>query len=201
MEQQQNTEAASRDGPEQEPHLSPRVYVASLSDYNAGILYGAWLNAAVEPEELDEDITRMLQGSPSAAHETVEEWAIHDYEGFGSVRLGEYTPIETVSRIARGIDVHGPAFAAWISLTDETGDDIESRFESAYLGEWSSVEEYADHLPADFELDELLDKAVPESLRPHVQVDVAGFGRDLEIGGDISAQDSPNGVYIFSNYE
>ena len=104
-------------------------------------------------------------------------------------------------RVARGIDVHGPAFAAWVSLTDETGDDIESRFESAYLGEWSSVEEYADHLLADFELDELLDKAVPESLRPYVQVDVAGFGRDLEIGGDISAEESPSGVYIFSNYE
>ena len=30
---------------------SPRIYVASLSDYNAGRLHGVWIDAA---EELDE---------------------------------------------------------------------------------------------------------------------------------------------------
>ncbi len=31
---------------EQEPRVQPRIYVASLSDYNAGRLHGQWLDAA-----------------------------------------------------------------------------------------------------------------------------------------------------------
>ena len=203
MEQPPNTEETPRDGPEQEPTTQPRVYVASLSDYNAGILHGSWLNAAVEPEQLHDGIQQMLASSPTTKRygEVAEEWAIHDYEGFGRLRLDEYTPMDTVSRIARGIVDHGEAFSAWLNITGATGDDIESRFEDAYLGEWSNVEEYADHLLSDFELDELLDRTIPESLRPYVIVDVEGFARDMQLGGDITTDDSPNGVYIFSMYE
>ena len=42
----------------------PRIYVASLSDYNAGILHGVWLDAAQEPDELQAHIDLML---PTAA--------------------------------------------------------------------------------------------------------------------------------------
>ena len=39
----------------------PRIYVASLSDYNAGILHGDWINATDEPDELQAVVNEMLR--------------------------------------------------------------------------------------------------------------------------------------------
>ena len=66
--------------PEQEPRQSPRIYVASLADYNEGRLYGAWIDAAQDPDDLGKAVEQMLAAAPSPC---AEEWAIHDYEGFG----------------------------------------------------------------------------------------------------------------------
>src|SRR5580704_284540 len=66
---------------------SPRIYVASLSDYNAGRLHGAWISAAQTAEELSESVQEMLNSSPSPG---AEEFAIHDFDGFGPLRLNEY---------------------------------------------------------------------------------------------------------------
>jgi antirestriction protein len=178
---------------------TPRVYVASLSDYNAGRLHGSWVDAAQEPEMLYEAVAAMLDAS-RAPH--AEEWGIHDHEGFGLLELGEYESLETISRLALGIVEHGPAFAAWVSLQGITDVETTARFEHAYLGEWESTEAYAEHLLEDFDLERLLNLVVPEGLRPYVQVDAAGFGRDLELGGDIATIDSPeHSVYIFDMHE
>ena len=52
----------------------------------------------------------MLACSPEPV---AEEWAIHDFKGFGLAYISEYESPETVSRLARGIAEHGLAFAAW----------------------------------------------------------------------------------------
>ena len=39
-------------------------------------------------------------GSPSPG---AEEWAIHDYEGFGPLRLDEFESLENVAKVAAGI--------------------------------------------------------------------------------------------------
>ena len=101
-----NEELTEEERPEMEPRSTPRIYVASLSDYNAGRLHGAWIDAAVEPDVLTESINDMLRTSPEPG---AEEWAIHDYEGFGPLRLGEYESLTTVSTIAQGIAENGPA--------------------------------------------------------------------------------------------
>src|SRR5579884_2064992 len=96
----QGGEAHGRDvSPEQRQVLTPRIYVASLTDYNAGRLYGAWLDAAQDADELHDAVARMLHASPEPV---AEEYAIHDYEGFGPLRLDEFTDLDTVSRLARG---------------------------------------------------------------------------------------------------
>jgi antirestriction protein len=178
---------------------TPRIYVASLRDYNAGRLHGSWIDAAQEPEMLYEAVAAMLDASRAPR---AEEWAIHDYEGFGELHLGEFEPLEAVSRLAQGIVEHGPAFAAWISLQGATDTETLARFDHAYLGEWESTEAYAEDLLEDFDLERLLDQVVPEGLRPYVQVNAAGFGRDLELGGDISTVDSPeHAVYVFDMHE
>ena len=37
----------------------PRIYVASLSDYNNGILHGRWIEAVDDPEAMQDEIDAM----------------------------------------------------------------------------------------------------------------------------------------------
>ena len=93
----------------------PKIYVASLSDYNNGTLHGAWIELdGKDASEVSEEITAMLETSPSAkAYGTkAEEYAIHDHEGFGSVAVGEYDPIDKLVEKAEFIVEHGEDVAA-----------------------------------------------------------------------------------------
>ena len=173
----------------------PRIYVASLSDYNAGRLHGAWINAAQSAGELHAAISEMLAAS---SEPVAEEWAIHDYEGFGALCLEEYENIEHVALLAQGITEHGPAFAAFANFIGLDGDELLQSFEDSYLGHWESTSAYAEDWLDAVGLDHILDEAVPPSLRPYVQVNVEGLARDMEIEGSIHAEDaSEGGVYLF----
>ena len=136
----------------------------------------------------------MLARSPMPG---AEEWAIHDYEGFGPVRLGEYEDLATVSQIAQGMAEHGPAFAHWAARCDSTDPDDLARFDDVYLGHWHSLEAYAEDLLDDLGLDDLIERSVPDYLQPYVRVDLAGFARDLEYSGDVASSEGDNGVYLF----
>ena len=62
------------------------IYVACLAAYNNGKLHGCWIDATQELDDIQDQINSMLVSSPE---EDAEEYAIHDYEGFGSYSLGE----------------------------------------------------------------------------------------------------------------
>ena len=171
----------------------PRIYAASLSDYNAGVLHGDWIEADHEPEELSEAVQTMLERSPSG---DAEEFAIHDYEGFGHYRPGEYDSLDWISRVARGIVEHGPAFGAWAESCNHDEDEL-GRFEEAYMGEWSSVEKYAEELLDDLGYLRAVDEAVPDILQPYVRVDIAVFAHDLEVSGDLTVVEHALGVWLF----
>ena len=80
--------------------VEPRIYVASLSDYNNGHLHGRWISAAQDPDLIYDEIHQMLATSPSPQ---AEEWAIHDYEGFTPHDICETEDIPTIARIAMEI--------------------------------------------------------------------------------------------------
>jgi antirestriction protein len=61
-----------------------RIYAADLVTYNAGYLHDVWINACDELDDIKAQISEMLANSPI---ENSEEYAIHDYEGFGSYAL------------------------------------------------------------------------------------------------------------------
>lgn len=172
---------------------TPRIYVASLADYNAGRLVGRWIAAAQDAESIQEEIDDMLAND---AEPGAEEWAIHDYDDFHGLgtTLGEHPSLETVSHIATGLAIHGVPYAAYVSNIGSAYVDVDtfSDFEDAYQGEWSSVEDYAAEL-----LDDALDR-IPEDLRPYF--DVAAYGRALVPGGDIWTADVPGGVLVFTNH-
>jgi antirestriction protein len=181
---------------EHEPADGPRIYVASLSDYNDGRLHGTWLEADADPDELADGINGMLARSPTPG---AEEWAIHDYEGFGPLHLGEFEDITTISQLGRGIAEHGAAFAHWAAICGPADHDELARFDDVYLGHWNSVEAYAEELLDDLGIEELLEREVPEHLQPYVTVNVDAFARDLEYSGDVTASDGDHGVYLFDN--
>jgi len=80
--------------------MTPRIYVASLSDYNAGRLHGAWIDADSDVEVMEEEVADMLAKS---RHQPAEDYAIHDHEGF-PVRIGEFTPLQEIATIMEAIE-------------------------------------------------------------------------------------------------
>lgn len=181
-----------------EPKPAPAIYVASLSDYNNGRLHGRWLDAAREPEAIHADIAAMLA---SSRQPDAEEWAIHDYEQFGSWKVDEYDSIDQVSRIARGMAEHGYAYAAWADVFDgeDASLDIES-FRESYLGHYDSVTNYVEQLAEDLGYEQELDK-LPEHIRQYTRINYAAIARDMELSGDIATVPDPSGgMWLFRTY-
>lgn len=180
--------------PEQESTRPPRIYVASLADYNAGRLHGVWIDANQEAEAINEAIRDMLRRSTEPG---AEEWAVHDYEGFGPLTLGESEDLGYVSKVASGIVEHGLAFAAWAASIGADRDSID-QFEDCYLGHWNSVEHYARESLQDLGFLDEIDAHLPPHLRTYMHFDFKGFAYDLVVNGDVVAIDSPDGgVWLF----
>ncbi len=163
---------------------TPKIYVACLASYNAGKLYGKWIDADQTAEEIQAEISEMLKGSPEPF---AEEWAIHDYEGFEGIRLDEYESIGKVAELARLIHEHGEAFAAYagyVGLDYATAEGLEE----AYSGEWGSEEEFAEDLMRECH-------EIPEHLEFYI--DYEKFARDLFINDYYSAESSKGGIFVF----
>ncbi|NYE95167.1 antirestriction protein [Psychromicrobium silvestre] len=174
---------------------TPAIYVASLADYNNGRLLGDWIDATIGAEAIYERITAILARSTEPAP---EEWAIHDYEGFGNKGLSKYERIEDVAALAEGIEQHGEAFCAWV---DYTGLDPEDRhhFEDAYLGEYDSLTAYAEQITDDLGWRDEVEKYLPESLQPYVKMDAEAMAEDMRLNGEIYGIESGSGIYVFNS--
>lgn len=176
---------------EQQPAQErPRIYVASLSDYNNGLLHGTWLDASQDLDDLHSGISSMLERSPTPG---AEEWAIHDYDNFGPVRIDEYEQLDVVHRIAVGIRDHGEPFAHWASIVGVDQDDLD-RFEDAYRGTWENDIVYVESLLDELGVEEALDNAdIP--LRAYIRIDTAMLAQDLR--ADLHFSAGGNGVHVF----
>lgn len=173
----------------------PRIYVASLTDYNNGNLFGVWIDATQDAESIHEQIAQMLKASK---YPDAEEFAIHDFEGFQGVKIGEFESIETVAKLAELVEEFGEPFAAfWNNGTASDIDSAQDEFESAFMGTYNSVEDYVVEM---FEGSSSEFKA-PENqwFHPANFIDWERMGRDLETSGDIWTHQTSEGVAIFNN--
>lgn len=188
MEQQDATRTPGTD-------VTPRIYVASLADYTAGYLHGCWIDANQPAEDIREQVAQMLAKSRQPI---AEEWAIHDYENFGGLRLSELEDLECVAEVARLMAEHGPLFAELVShLGDASNVDEARRYmEEAYRGAFDSLADYASDLVDDCYSDVL--KGLPDFIRYHIDYD--GIGRDMELGGDVFAVESGGKLHIFDGH-
>ena len=154
-----------------------QIYVASLSDYNAGILHGKWITLeGLSKDEIQEEINQILRTSPYTKQygEVAEEWAVHDFE-LGGIRISEYESLDTVISIVEALAEYGEAFAIYYNDVSDLEIAI-ANFEEAYIGEYDSFLDYATET-----FDELYAHSIPESLR--IYIDYAAFARDLEAEG------------------
>lgn len=162
----------------------PKIYVACLASYNNGILHGDWIEVD-DYDSVMNEITKILKSSPIP---DAEEWAIHDYEGFGEISLSEYESIESVISLANGIEEHGELFVKvyeYLNSYDEVIEMINDR----YLGCYESVEDYAE------EVTDL--SGVPEHLQYYI--DFESMGRDMRLNGEIDAIEAGyRRVYLFA---
>jgi antirestriction protein len=188
------------DSPETSDPDAPRIWVGSLADYNNGILHGDWIGANHDQTELHEQIKAILETSPWMAQsgDPAEEWGIFDYENFGALTVHQHDDLSWISAVARGIAEHGLAFAAWADVMED--EDALGGFEDAFLGHYDSLTAYGDQLVDDLGYQELIDQAVPESLRPYVRIDSQALANDLYLGGDIHPVHADGGgVWVFSS--
>jgi antirestriction protein len=172
---------------------APKIYVASLSDYNAGSLCGEWfdLDAYADAEELLGAIHDMLKAL-DAEHgleygQPREEWAVHDYEGFPerfyAESMGFAKVYEWIAATATMSDERRQAYEAFI----ENGDEPE-QFDDRYRGYYGGAHSYDDDRVATDYAEEQWhsyhdESEIPASLRSYI--DWTSMGRDLMLSGEI----------------
>ncbi len=174
--------------------MTPRIYVASLSDYNAGRLHGVWIDADSDVDVMAEQVAAMLAES---RHQPAEDYAIHDHEGF-PVRIGEFTSLREIAEIMEAIEaiedrVHdgetalavmgaldgaGYAPSAWGDLLDE-GVDVYGPFDGLYPERDLAFghEEQGFSLPTDIDY-----------------FDYRRYGHDLQVRNEVDVDDLPPDV-------
>lgn len=170
----------------------PKVWIASLSDYNAGRLHGAWIEVTDE-EALRAGIRSVLADSPEPS---AEEFSIFDYDGFGPLWLSEHESVEDVARLAAGIAEHGLAFAHFARLIDWRLREGLDRFTEVYQGHYADLAAYGRAALKDYGFLDAIQE-LPELLIPYVRINAKKFAMDMEMGGMIFTSEGDGGIYVF----
>jgi antirestriction protein len=131
---------------------TPRIYVASLADYNGGRLHGTWIDLdGKDYDEVWEEVKAMLAKSREPV---AEEWAIHDYEGFGPLRVEEWSDLKRLALYGQAVDdldeedTH--AFFAFMDnefdvdmdLYEDDPEGLRDRFREFYMGKYDSFKDF-----------------------------------------------------------
>lgn len=167
---------------------TPAIYVACLAAYNNGKLHGAWINADQSAEAIYAEIREMLKSSPEPM---AEEWAIHDYEGFGSIRLSEWESIELVADMGQFINEYGDLGIELLSHFCGDIREARSALEDNYCGEFRSLADFAQEITEET-------TKIPENLAYYI--DYEAMARDMEMSGDVFIIElGYMAVYVFWN--
>ena len=194
---------------------TPRIYVACLASYNSGTLHGRWIDADQGVDHIWEEVRAMLResrypnvrvdcpGCDGAGCEncgdvgtvpSAEEWAIHDYEYFGGMTIDESESFDDVAEVARLIEEHGPAYAAYADHQGGVDYAFESDFEDHYQGEWDTEEAYAENFIDDcYDLENMMGNLCS-------YFDYERFARDLFINDCYSVDNPKGGVFVFDSH-
>ena len=165
---------------------APRIYVACLAAYNSGYLHGSWISVE-DSDEVHDNIQTMLATSPI---KNAEEYAIHDYEGFGDKSLSEWEDIDTVINLAEFMARYGEL--GGVLLGEYSVEEAETLMEDHYHGAYNSEVDFAEAI-----FDDCHSNAIPDNLICYFNYDA--FARDLFMCDYFSAE-ADGQTHVFSNY-
>ena len=167
--------------------VSPSIYVSCLAAYNSGVLHGRWIDLTNGEDATATDIREMLATSPVA---DAEEYAVHDFEGFGSYKVSEWSDVATLVAIAEAVDEHGPFITEYLAdVHDDLADAI------AAVDDMSEADNFGQF--AYDMAEEVVLPGADETLKRYFDFD--SFERDLAY--DYTVLDNPaGGVFVLSAY-
>lgn len=168
--------------------VTPRIYVACLASYNNGRLYGEWIDANQDTFSLYEKVKNMLVTSPEP---DAEEFAIHDYEGFGDLRIEEYASLKKVTSFAEFIAENGDLGSAVLAHADGDIKAAQNLLDECYHGEYDTEEDFAYYW-----VHEVDGREVSQFLRYYI--DYKAIARDFFINDFFSLTVSYK-VHVFSH--
>ncbi|WP_063729019.1 antirestriction protein ArdA [Streptomyces sp. RTd22] len=177
-----------------------RIYVASLSDYNNSILHGRWIDADQDVQAINDEIAEMLKESPAAQKygDVAEEYAIHDYDGFGDFNLGEYESLEKITSIAKALDEFPSCVVAWFFREcshmefDEIVDTIREKSITTIEDQWGNE---TDAL-AEYLFDQIEESGdLPEQYKNHQMAIAKSMAHDAVCGGEYNILYEGGGKY------
>ncbi|MFG2228058.1 antirestriction protein ArdA [Streptomyces sp. NPDC048644] len=167
--------------------MKPQIYVVSLADYNSGRHHGVWIDADQDADDIRVEIKVMLDRSPTG---DAEDYAIHDCEDFGDVKLSEFTNIGAVAQLAKLITEHPVELVAHFHGEGYAVDDIGDEIENRSRGVWESL--------ADLALEDI-GGDLPERFQDHVWTLAKAIAGDWEEAGAYTTIRTPDGVAVLSN--
>jgi antirestriction protein len=156
-------------------------------------LHGKWIDCNGDSDDIIENIKAMLSISPMAKIQACQEWAIHGYEGFEGITIGEYESIDRIVKIVLKLKEHGEAFAAYLDLWSlEDMDKFESSYQGCYKGEEEFAEQYYE--------DSGLIKIIEDAGLLAMYIDFEAVARDMFINSYIGIRKGVETFYVFSRF-
>ncbi|MFI5709013.1 antirestriction protein ArdA [Kribbella sp. NPDC051620] len=189
---------------ERQQPLHPRLYIRSTIDQSRGDEVGGWIAAARDADTMTADILAVLSRSLATRRTgtAVGEWEIGGSEDFEQAEPDKHESLPVVSALAKGIAQYGPAFAAWASIGHELQGHydvaIMQRFPDAYIGDFASIQTYAEHVIVQRGAVEAIEQ-LPEWLQHITRLDWHGLIQHIEWNGDIHVVDHDNGIWVFDS--
>jgi antirestriction protein len=165
-----------------------QIYVACLAAYNNGHLHGEWIAASSDREAMQDSINKILKSSPIA---DAEEWAIHDFEGFGSLQLSEYEGLENICEYAEFYEEHGELGLELLAHFNDIKCAKEA-LENNYHGEYESEEDFTYSFVQETSAHE-----IPKHLEFYI--DYEKMTRDFFIN-DFYSIEVNNSTHVFSHH-
>lgn len=159
------------------------IYIANLRKYNEGYLVGGWLPLPTTEDELQEFLEDVVK-----IDDEHEEYAIHDYETYLDIKIGQYDDIMELSEqieTIEGFNNHEyEAFQAYIECESSNLDDAIECIQSGRYSFYPGINNYSD-LGERYFHDLGYASLVPEYL--HEYIDFKKFGEDYGEYGIITS--------------
>lgn len=174
----------------------PAIYVACLASYNAGKLFGHWLNLEDGPtaDEIREAIDLVIKESPEPF---AEEYAIHDYQELpGVLSRSEWPDIDPLAEYAQNwaeLDNEDDQLAYKICCDDAGAILRLEEFRDQFRGWWGSPKDFAYDYAEETGLLAELDS---NPLLGHI--DWVSYWRELDTDGASATFVPSKGQYLIS---